>query len=185
MSFGRKSIDFGPIALQVGEASDFKQISEKSDQIQKESLRLKNILSCREDRPETEIMAEVASEKDLMQKADGSGEKRCSMGMTELTAELEYLWVNLGNTGSREVRLGLAPHLIPNTSVRILDHAGELHVELTVSSPAAQIWLNASLEKLTRDLGQRLHRSVHIALNAVTTGQTSSSNFRWECDPVS
>jgi hypothetical protein len=176
MSSGRRNIDYGPIALPVGELPEVKALAPNCEQLQADSARLQDILSRLKMPSRTHGQPEGAVTPDHESDRDQLGE----LNAFELGQELERLWVCNGAGGRREVRIRLAPALIPGTWVRILSHGGVLQVELSVASDGTRHWLDSAADKLAEDLATRLRCAVRVIITDATGAESACVAFEWK-----
>ena len=176
MSSGRRNIDYGPIALPVGEIPDVKAWRPGCEQLQADSARLQGILSRLNMLSSTQGQSEGALMPDQERDSSQAGEPDAF----ELGQELERLWVCDGQGGLREVRIRLAPGLVPGTWVRILRHGGELQVELSVASDRTRQWLACASDKLAEDLATRLRCAVRVVVTDATGMASASAACDWQ-----
>lgn len=175
MSSGRRNIDYGPIALPVGEVPEVRARSPSCEQLQADSARLQDILSHLKMPSRTQGQSNGAVMLDHESDRGQAGE----LDAFELGQELERLWVCNGEGGRREVRIRLAPGLIPGTWVRILSHGGELQVELSVASDGTRHWLGCASDKLAEDLATRLRCAVRVTVTDATGTESACAAFEW------
>lgn len=176
MSSGRRNIDYGPIALPVGEVPEVKARSPSREQLQADSARLQGILSRLKMPSRTQEQSKGAVMLDHESDTGQPGEPDAF----ELGQELERLWVCNGQGGLREVRIRLAPGLIPGTWVRILSHGGELQVELSVASDRTRQWLDCASDKLAEDLATRLRCAVRVLVTDATGAESACAAYEWK-----
>jgi hypothetical protein len=102
----------------------------------------------------------------------------------ELGQEIERLWVNNGAGGLREVRLKLAPGIIPGVWVRILTYAGELRIEISAALLGTRQWLDSAADRLACHLGQRLCQSVRIVVMDPAGVESASVANEWKGERI-
>lgn len=95
----------------------------------------------------------------------------------DLGAEIAHLWTGTGMQSEREVRMGLREALLPGTSVRLLEAGGRLRIEFTCAARTTAEWLGRRLPALSRALGQRLNRSISVAV--YTTSGVLTDACEW------
>lgn len=176
MSSGRRNIDYGPFALPVGEVPEVKVRPPSREQLQADSARLQGILSRLKMPSRTQEQSDGAVMLDHESDRGQPGEP----DVFELGQELERLWVCNGQGGLREVRIRLAPGLIPGTWVRILSHGGELQVELSVASDRTRQWLDCASDKLAEDLATRLRCAVRVVVTDATGAESACAAYEWK-----
>ncbi len=176
MTSGRKNIDYGPMALPVGEVSEARTARPSRDQLQTDSARLQLILA----RSAAPAEAPMHALDELVLENETDSRQFEELSDFELGQELERLWVCNGAGGLREVRLRLAPQLIPGTWVRILSHGGELRVELSAASDQTRNWLDRASEKLANELATRLRCAVCIVIKNAAGVESACAAFEWK-----
>jgi hypothetical protein len=97
----------------------------------------------------------------------------------QIGAEIERLWVGDGTSGVRQVRVRLRRELLPDTSVRLFEEGGRLHVDMTVGSEPTCRWLSAQLPSLGAGLGERLGRPLRLVVRGVRAAAGGMTVFNW------
>lgn len=176
MSFGRETVDYGPIALPVGAIREANVVAPRSSSLEADANKLFNLLS----KVGSERKTADFEHSGLMTSSDGRGKSDQIPDELELGPELERLWVCNGNGNIREVRLRLADTLIPSTWVRIFTHGGELQIELSAALDGTRQWLGQSSMKLAEDIGNRLQCPVRVIVRGVHGTEANFAVFPWE-----
>lgn len=179
MNSGRRNIDFGPVALPVGEVTEVKAWASSCEQLQADSARLQAVLSRLKMPSDPQEQSECA----MMPDHKGDSGQPGALDAFDIGQELERLWVSNGERGRREVRIRLAPAIIPGTWVRILTHGGELQVELGVASKGTRQWLCCASDMLAEDLAARLRCAVRVIVTDAAGTEAGHAACAWngEC----
>lgn len=160
MGRGPKYVDYGPMALPVGDIAPSAHAHPGNTKFQEDALRLRSILSIDTGRAQS-------LHDDATRSANTSEEtpREWAQSAEEwLGHEIERLWVNDGAHGAREVRMKLSELVIPGTWVRISTHAGDLIVELSCANAGTCQWLCKAASRLAADVCKTLRRSVRVVV---------------------
>lgn len=163
MTKRRMSVDYGPMSLTVGEdspasgQSNSLAAADEGDVAQFHAAVHKRPRRAAAD---DEQRSRLTSPFDLL--VGATPDRRPTA--TELGEEIAQLWVSDVCTGVREVRVAMAPRLLPQTTLQIFEDAGRLQVQIRVGCEETQRWLAFSLDALSRDLGRRLQQDLCVSL---------------------
>ena len=181
MSKRAVSVDYGPLSLNVGEdgpASGKAPEPRPADDAAAALMRAAVGGRRRRTSGEDEERSRLTSPFELL--AEGERTKQATAG--EVGSEIERLWVSDPTTGSREVRVQIAPQLLARTSLHMSVREGRLQVELRVGCEETRRWLVFSLPALGRDLGARLQRDLLVLLFEAGNDTQATHVFRWPED---
>lgn len=168
MSRTPRQVDLGPMSMPVGDDCMVWRAPKgrDSDVVQFKALMQSPGHSHREhtDDPLEQAVRDIAR--------DAASPDERSIG-----GEIGRLLVGWGGSTAREVRIGLRPEVLPNTTLRIFEAQGQLRIELTVGSPDVAAWLAGRLGAVARDIGRDLDRDIGIWVLAGGTGEVLGSAF--------
>jgi hypothetical protein len=174
MATGPRQVDYGPMALPVGDMPTGSAGIDAA--LQSDALRLRSLLAldagaaqyAHDDATRSSSTPEDAD--DWQEGADAS----------RLGDEIERLWFNDGARGAREVRVKLSEAVLPGVWISIRMHAGELLVELRCANEGTRNWLGASASRLAADLRDRLHQSIRVVVLDRDARQTACGHAHVE-----
>ncbi|MRD47070.1 hypothetical protein GHT07_07255 [Caenimonas koreensis DSM 17982] len=171
-----RNVDLGPLYLQVGE-EDASQgwTPPASGADSNDVARFQALLHKGRERhqqtdttPEAQLWAVNAPEPQELANTD------------DVAAEIAHLWVGVGTSSAREVRVGLRATLLADTSVRLYEAQGELRVEFSCGTNRAALWLQRKLPVLAKEVGQRLQRPLELSVRM--SDGTLAASCRWSND---
>jgi hypothetical protein len=176
MSSMRQHIDYGPLSLPVGEVLETRTAIPADERFRSDVARLQSILS------NSTLMASDTGQPDRgwLAGQNDAAHSGPEYDVAELGQEIEQLWVNNGAGGLREVRIKLAPGILPGAWVRILVSAGELRVEISAALAGTRQWLDSAADRLAHDLSQRLSQSVRIVVMNGAGVESASVAIEWK-----
>jgi hypothetical protein len=152
-----RSVDLGPIYLQVGEQTTPDWTAPGGEADAKDVARFESLMNRRRGQQQ---QSEVTPEMLLGALADYEREPYGEPD--DIGAEIAHLWMGTGMHSAREVRVGLREALLPDTSVRLYESQGRLCIDFTCGTNRVALWLDRKLQVLARELGTRLDRPLAL-----------------------
>jgi hypothetical protein len=172
-----RSVDLGPLYLQVGEDAaragwtQHGSGADAGDVTRFEALMQKG-------RKHQERETEAAVDALLEPLREPEAPVLAQPG--EIGDEIAHLWVGTGLRSEREVRVGLREALLPDTTVRLSESEGRLRIELACGAARVADWLDRKLPALARELGERLNRPLELVVSMA--GGSVVAERRWPGD---
>jgi hypothetical protein len=180
MTKKKVDVDLGPISFPVGEdTKEPKHPPSQNDLDQDSVLRFRAMMERPiQGRPMVTEDLDLPTPFSLL----GAPDPKRSHDTAEIGMEIEHLWVGDGVDGIREVLVGIAREVLPETSVRLYEGDGRLQIHMTVGGEATRIWLASELHNLTLDLGERLQRPLRVAVLNVNSTESALASCDWPED---
>ncbi|HVZ45039.1 MAG TPA: type III secretion HpaP family protein [Ramlibacter sp.] len=165
MSNRRRNIDLGPLYLEVGEEAGLPQSpTQESGADARDVARFESLMRRGGGQGHGGDSSSDATPESLLAPLFGA-EAQALADTGDIGDEITHLWVGTGLSSDREVRVGLRETLLPQTSVRLFESEGRLRIEFACETVRVAEWLDRRLDKLARELGERLGRDIELVLS--------------------